>query len=143
MYMCLTRELTDILISYVLELKPFVRKDWRLIVKILQALYGLVQSTELWFAMIYGYLTSLGFKSNWVSVCILNLDKGGRMLTLILYVDDILILWRNIEDANWLIEKLNVEFNNSLTHETSKDFTYLGMYVKIDDKGSYSVDMEE
>ena len=90
--MWLTRELTDILVIYFLELKPFVSKDGRLIVKLLQALYGLVQSAALWFAMIYGYLTLLGFKSNWVSVCILNLNKNGKVLTLILYVDDILIL---------------------------------------------------
>ena len=90
---------------------------------------GLVQSAALWFAMIYGYLTSLGFKSNWVSVCILKLERDGRKLTLILYVDDILILWEDFLDAEWLIKKLNMEFNDSLTHETSKSFTYLGMYV--------------
>ena len=142
-YMWLTRELTDILVIYFGELKPFVNQDGRLIVKILRALYGLVQSAALWFAMIYGYLTSLGFESNWVSVCILNLERDGRKLTLILYVDDILILWSNYSDTKWLIGKLNGEFNNSLTHETYKGFTYLGMYVEIDDQGWYFVDMEE
>ena len=142
-FMWLTRELTDILIIYFPELKGFIGKDGRLIVKILKALYGLVQSAALWFAMIYGYLTSLGFKSNWVSVCILNMTKDGRELTLILYVDDILILWKDYKDAEWLIEKLNFEFDNSLTHKTSRGFTYLGMYVEIDKEGRYSVDMED
>ena len=35
------------------------------------------------------------------------------------------------------------EFNNSLTHETSKVFTYLGIYIEKDDQGIYSVDMED
>ena len=38
-YMWLTKELTDILVIYFPELKPFVDVDGRLIVKILKALY--------------------------------------------------------------------------------------------------------
>ena len=47
----------------------------RLIVRIVKALYGLVQSAALWFALLYGYLVELGFVSNWVSKCVMNLDK--------------------------------------------------------------------
>ena len=72
-FMWLTRELTDILIIYFLELKSFVGDYRRLIVKILKALYGLFQSTALWSAMIYGYLKSLGFKSIWVRVGIIKM----------------------------------------------------------------------
>ena len=45
--MWLTRELTDILVIYFPELKAFVGRDRRLVVKILRALYGLVQSAAL------------------------------------------------------------------------------------------------
>ena len=98
-YMWLTRELTEILVIYFPELRPFVGKGGRLVVRILKALYGLLQSAALWFALIYGYLLKLGFTSNWVSVCVLNLSKGGRELTIILYVDDILVLWKHLRDA--------------------------------------------
>ena len=54
--MWLTRELTEILIIYFPELRPFVGPDGRLVVKILKALYGLLQSAALWFALIYGFL---------------------------------------------------------------------------------------
>ena len=56
MYMWLVRELTNILIIYFLELKPFVSKEGRLIVRIPRALYALVQNAALWFALIYVFL---------------------------------------------------------------------------------------
>ena len=78
--------------------------------QILKALYGLVQSAALWFALIYGYLCELGFKSNRVSKCVLNLSKDGRILTLILYVDDILAFWLRFRDSVWFVKKLEERF---------------------------------
>ena len=70
-----------------------------MIVKTLKALYGLLQSVALWFVLIYGYLNTLGFKSNWVSKCITNFRKEGRVLTIVLYVDGIIILWFDVKDG--------------------------------------------
>ena len=75
------------------ELEEFVDNQGRLIVRILKDLYVLVQSDALYFSLIYGFLVGLGFRSNWVRKCVLNMSKDGRVLTLILYVDDLLILW--------------------------------------------------
>ena len=72
--------------------------------------------------MIYGYLIGLGFKSNWVRKCVLNMSKDNRILTLVLYVDNLLILWYKIEDMEWLVEKLREKFD-TLTVETSDTFT--------------------
>lgn len=97
-------------------------------------------------AMVCAYLwlsEKSGFKSNWISTCVLNLCKDERALTLILYVDDILVLWRVLADVGWLIVKLNEEFEGSLTHKTSQAFIYLRMFIKIDEEGKYSICMED
>ena len=73
--MWLTPEITRMLVQEFSELGEFVDHQGRLIVRIVKALYGLVQSAALWFALLYGYLVELGFVSNWVSKCVMNLGK--------------------------------------------------------------------
>ena len=91
--MWLTSEITTMLVEEFPELGKFVDHQGRLIVRMIKALYGLVQLAALWFALLYGFLVDLGFESNWVSKCIMNLDPDGIRLTIALYVDDFLILW--------------------------------------------------
>ena len=138
--MWLTPELTAMLVVEFPELGGFVDNHGRLVVRILKALYGLVQSAALWFALLYGFLVGLGFKSNWVSKCVMNYTKDGVELTIVLYVDDLLILWVEVGNMRWLVSELRQRFV-SLTVETSDAFTYLGMYLERNRKGQYSIDM--
>ena len=57
--MWLTPEITRMLVQEFSELGEFVDHQGRLIVRIVKALYGLVQSAALWFALLYGYLVEL------------------------------------------------------------------------------------
>ena len=57
--MWLTSEITSMLVQEFPELGEFVDHQGRLIVRIVKALYGLVQSAALWFALLYGYLAEL------------------------------------------------------------------------------------
>lgn len=58
------------------------------------------------------------------------------------YADDILILWENEQNAKWLVDKIREKFE-SITEETSDAFILLGMYLDIDKKGRYLIDMQE
>ena len=108
--MWLTSEIATILVEEFPEIGKFVDNQGRLIVRIIKALYGLVQSAALWFTLIFGFLVELGFKSNWVSKCIMNLDQDGLILTIVLYVDDLLVLWYKEEDMHRLVKKLIERF---------------------------------
>ena len=55
------------------------------------------------------------------------------LVTIVLYVDDILVLWYKEGDMKWLVRKLRSRFT-LLTAKTSDVFTYLGMYLEIDRK---------
>ena len=83
-----------------------------MIVRIIKALYDLVQSAALRFALLYVFLVELGFESNWVSKCVMNLDKDNIKLTIVLYVDDLLVLWYKEEDMEWLVRKLRKRFTS-------------------------------
>jgi Reverse transcriptase (RNA-dependent DNA polymerase). len=58
----------------------------------------------------------------------MNMTDGGRSITIILYVDDILILSKKDEDIMWLIDVMKNEYGE-LTVETGDQFTYLGMVL--------------
>ena len=61
---------------------------------------------------------------------------------MILYVDNILTFWLHYKDSMWFVQKLEQQFGK-LTVETSNEFTYLGMLIKIDEQGRYSVNMQK
>jgi Reverse transcriptase (RNA-dependent DNA polymerase). len=131
----LSKELTKILLELFPELREFVDDgSGKLIVRILKALYGLVQSAALWYSALTTFLKSLGFYANKVDNCVMNMTDGGRSVTIILYVDDILILSEKDEDIHWLIDVLKDEYGE-LTVETGDQFTYLGMVLNRIDGG--------
>jgi hypothetical protein len=108
-YMELSRELTLILVELFPELSRYVDKSGRLLVKILKALYGLVQSAALWYKVLTGFLQSLGFIPNSLDNCVMNMRSNGRDITVVLYVDDLLILSTSQSDIDWLIDELKKE----------------------------------
>ena len=111
----LTAKLTKILVEQMKELKPYVYQKGRTVVKVVKALYGLV----LWFETLYEFLVNLGFESYPVRKCVLNMDREGRGLTLILYMDNILIFWKNDGDSKWSVQRMREQFD-SLTKETCR-----------------------
>jgi hypothetical protein len=141
-YMEISRQITEILIESLPELKEFVTEDGKLIVKVVKALYGLVQSAALWFDTLSTFLKKLGFVPNDIDECIMNLKTDTRELTIALYVDDILILSPNDEDINWLIGVLEKEYGE-VAKDTSNKFTYLGMGLEVKPDHSIELSMEQ
>lgn len=141
-FMEISKQITEILIESMPELKEYVTEDGKLIVKVVKALYGLVQSAALWYDTLSNFLKSLGFVPNPVDECVMNLKSGEREITIILYVDDILIMSPNQEDIDWLIVMIEKEYGE-VAKDTSNKFTYLGMGLQINDDHSIELSMEK
>jgi hypothetical protein len=140
-YMELSRELTKILLEIFPMLRKYVDKSGRLLVRILKALYGLVQSAALWYKVLTGYLQDIGFVPNIIDNCVLNNKGNGRDITVVLYVDDLLILSPNQGDIDWLIGKLKHEYKE-LSTETGDEFNYLGMVLQTNRDGEVTLRMD-
>jgi hypothetical protein len=141
-FMELSRDLTSILVDVFPWLKPYVDpQTGKLLVQILKALYGLVQSAALWFEALTAFLKSLGFVPNTIDDCVLNKRDDGRDITIILYVDDILMLSESRADIDWLIAALTKEYGE-LTVESGDSFTYLGMGLETARDGSIRLRMD-
>jgi hypothetical protein len=131
-FMEIQRNIADILIEAMPELEGYVTEKGTIIVQIKKALYGLVQSAALWYDELSTFLKSQGFKPNPLDPCVMNKVVGARMITIILYVDDILIMSEHKEDIGRLIKVLTDKWEE-VTVETGKEFTYLGTGVTVRD----------
>ena len=86
--------LTKMLMNIAPEIVPFVDDRGRLLVRLDKALYGCVQSAKL-----TEFLRSIGFKHNSVDPCVMNETINGKQVTLVLFIDDILILSKHYADT--------------------------------------------
>jgi Reverse transcriptase (RNA-dependent DNA polymerase). len=108
--------------------------DDRLIVRILKAMYGLVQSAALW----YDVLNKKNEKDNCVMY---KRTKDGKLFIIVLYVDDILMLCEDDKEIDWLIDELKNEYKE-VSVEQGDEISYLGMVLKRNDGGSFEISMK-
>jgi hypothetical protein len=102
----------------------------RLWVKLDKALYGCVQSAKLWYEKLTGVLRDMGFTHNAVDKCVMNQTINGKQCTLVIYVDDILVLSQDDASLEYVIGGLKGAFKE-VTTEKSDDFSYLGMRIRF------------
>lgn len=113
--------------------KQFRNGNGGMIVKLLKALYGCVESSKLWFGHISNCLTTYGFKQNVNDLCVFNKWIGNKQLTVILHVDDLMITCVDERQINLLIKYLEKHYgklsvNRGLNHQ------YLGLNFEFDIK---------
>jgi Reverse transcriptase (RNA-dependent DNA polymerase). len=142
-FMMLGPQITKILLKHFPMLKEYVEKgDDRLIVRILKAMYGLVQSAALWYDVLTKFLMKLGFKKNGKDNCVMHKrTKDGKLFIIVLYVDDILMLCEDDGEIDWLIDELRGEYKE-VSVERGDEISYLGMALKRNQDGSFEISME-
>jgi hypothetical protein len=126
--------------------EKYLESDGTIIVHLDKALYGCIESAQLWYNNISNTLKSMGYKQNTYDKCIFNktiITSGGKriQISVALYVDDLKITSRSRVLINELINKLR---------ETYKDITvkegliqnYLGMCFDYSVKKKCKVTME-
>ena len=67
--------------------------------KLKKALYGIWQAPKAWFAKLHGALLGWGFQNSISDTSLFHTRKHGRLLLLLVYVDDILITGESVEDV--------------------------------------------
>jgi hypothetical protein len=79
---------------YVIEmfprLKEMLESDGCLYTLLLKAMYGCVQASALWYALIRSFIEELGYDCSPTDRCVFRKRVGERIFVLLLYVDDIL-----------------------------------------------------
>lgn len=140
MIMELDAMLTSLLLKVAPEVAPFIDKKGKVLVRLDKALYGCVQSARLWYETLVKKLKSLGFTPNKFDPCVLNMKRAGAVITVVVYVDDILITCPSAEVIAWLKSQLKTEYGEVKEHEMN-NFSYLGMHI-FASNGAVRISME-
>ena len=114
-----------------------------LYVQVLQAIYGMLTASLLWYLKFKKDLESIGFKFNDYDPCNTNRMVNGKQHTVRFHVDDLLSshVDPKVHDrfAEWL-EKMYGKYK-AVEPTRGKKHDYLGMLVYFTVKGKVKIDM--
>lgn len=100
-------------------------------IKLHKALYGLVQSPMLWAKTLRAFLEEIGFKAIGYEGSIFRLVKGDQQIILVIYVDDIQMVYHR--DHQCLADEVKKLFNERFTITDAGSMTWhLGVHYVRD-----------
>jgi len=137
----ISKDVAQLVAHWFPEYKPFIRADGKLIVKVERALYGLIQSALLWYRVLTGFLKENGFVANPIDLCVMNTTRNGKQMTVVIYVDDLLVFAKEQDSLNWLYKLMDSKFDN-VSHEIKDEISYLGMVITRVPGVGFKVSME-
>ena len=106
---------------------PFLDEKGSMIVRLNKAQYGCVESARLWYNTLSSFLVSQGYEMNPYDPCVFNkIGRGGKQITVLIYVDDIMATSEAAQDLRELIQTLQKEYRN-ITVKEGGTHEYLGM----------------
>ena len=140
-FMDINKDVAQLVAHWFPEYKPFIRADGKLIVKVERALYGLIQSALLWYRVLTGFLKENGFIANPIDLCVMNTTRNGKQITVVIYVDDLLVFAEEQDSLLWFYELLDNRFDN-VSHEIKDEISYLGMVITRTPGVGFKVSME-
>lgn len=118
---------------YVVQPTGFERGDW--VCKLNRALYGLKQAPRSWFTTLKNFLQKLGFSQFNADISIFSRGDIFTGVIIIVYVDDILIISRDLHQIAEIKEKLSKAYKMKDLGEVSY---YLGLQIKRNENVSLS-----
>jgi hypothetical protein len=128
-YMKLDKRLTSMALEILPSLQKYVTAEGTLYTKLLKALYGCIQSGQLWYTKIRKVLRREGYIETPTDQCIFRKVSGLTLCILILYVDDIL-LFADDTEINRVEEFMKREFK-WITVDKNNHQSYLGMNIDV------------
>ena len=135
--------LDPVLTKILSELDPrsatMIDEKGGLVVKLNKALYGLVQSSLLWYKKLTSVLIAHGFVANEYDPCVLNKTVSGHQVTVCVHVDDLLVTSANERALEDFQKMLETNFEN-ITARSGNLHSYLAMNIENTSDG-ITVDM--
>jgi histone deacetylase 1/2 len=91
-----------------------------------KAIYGLKQASKAWYDKCKNTLKDLGFKSLPTEPCIYVKGSNTSLCVLVVYVDDILVFYRDDQIMTEFVKELEKCFDIRDLHETARRFRETG-----------------
>ena len=130
-HMTIDKHITELLTNMDPSYIPFVRTNGSLVVRLDKALYGTVQASRLWYNLITKVLKEYGFVPNPHDKCVLNMPHKDRTtMTVVVYVDDLLVSCKNPAHIDNLRKHLEQQFPE-VTYHDGPVVDYVGMTIDL------------
>ncbi len=127
-------KITKYAVELIPELKKMVEADGCLYTVMLKAMYGCVQASALWYALIRKLLEDFGYTVSETDRCVFRKEKNGRIFILLLYVDDILAVVDEQEAKE--LKAMLVKRFGMVQFAVGNNLSYLGMQISIRNSGT-------
>jgi hypothetical protein len=125
-YMKLDTHLSSMLVSMDHKYEQFLDRNGTIIVRLKKALYGCIQSAKLWYQHLRNSLEDMGFSCNPYDECIFSRTIDEFTSTVIIYVDDLLIIAHNDTTIEKIVDDLKRKYGE-VKVKYGNDQPYLGM----------------
>ena len=132
--------LTAILAKIAPEFATFIDGRGKVCVRLDRALYGCVQSAILWYRKLLSVLMSAGYTVNEQEPCVLNKRFGPHQSTILLFVDDILLLCCDGTAADELENTLKTAFGE-IKRRDGAEVPFLGMNIVFNEDSTVTISM--
>jgi hypothetical protein len=129
----LTGEFVDVMCKVNPEYIPYVRSENGkkvLYLKILKAIYGMIESALLWYELCSTTLEKMGFEINPHDKCVANKIIEGTQCTVCWYVDDNKVSHVNDDVNTTVVNEIEKKFGK-LARTTGTKHTFLGMDIEF------------
>jgi hypothetical protein len=110
------------------SLASYLLDNGSLVARLKKCLYGLQQSPKRWFDTISKVLLKQGFRASTLDPCLFYKHDGEKLNLLLLYVDDMLLMFENQELVDILKEALIAEFEG-VTCQEGAVISFLGTTI--------------
>ena len=137
-YMHIDAATVKILVEIKPEYKRFVLTDGTMVVKIIKALYGMLDSGKLFYDDLVSCLRSTGFKQSGDDQCLWKLNLEGHTTILAVHIDGILAVTPRPQDYEFVRNALINRYKEIKEH-SGKMLSYLGMNINMN-KSNWTID---
>jgi hypothetical protein len=138
--MVLRKDITRLLVELDPSYQQYVRRNGSILVQVMKALYGLIQSAKLWYQLVKHALISEGFVMNLHDPCIFNKWLDDIQCTIAIYVDDLFISCKDVLILD-KVEMLLKKHFNDITVASGPVQSYVGMTLDYSMPGQVSISM--
>ena len=129
-HMRLDKDVSKVFVDIFPQFKDLMDEKGSIIVQLLKALYGLKQAGAAWNDNITDLLKRLGFTQSLVDKCWFYKGQGADATIVLLHVDDLLILTKDIRTRTALLKAMKEAYGEDCELHTGSIIEYLGMQIE-------------
>jgi len=131
---------STLLVSLDASYGRFVSHDGTVKVELKRAMYGCIESAQLWYETLRANLITIGFKANAEDPCVFNLTRSGVQCTVAVYVDELLITFASQKLIDWMVVQVSSRFPD-VKIPRGKCHSYLGVSIDLATAGKVKLSM--